>query len=86
MGFPLCVPVMGIPGGRGGCKLPSLWVTWLSLGLCPARKGRTSWDTQKKQRRQSAEFLVCSISDKEVPGLQVVQFWLVPLQAGCFLV
>lgn len=60
MGFPVCAPVTWVPGGRGGCKLPSLWVMWLSLGLRPTRKGRTSWGTRKSRgcRVQSSSCVV----------------------------
>lgn len=89
MGFPACVPVMGIPGGQGGCKRPSPWVTWLSLGLHPTRKDKVRGQSQlghpKKQRRQTPELLTGAVSSKGVPGLQAVGFWLVPLQASSFL-
>lgn len=84
MGFPLCVPVMGIPGGRGGCKLPSLWVTWLSLGLCPARKGRTSWDTQKSRGgRVQSSLCVVSVT-RRYPDCRWCSFGWFPSKLAVF--
>lgn len=61
MGFPAFIPVVGIPGDQGSCKLPSPWVMWLSLGLHPTRKDEVHGQSQlghpKKQRRQTPELL-----------------------------
>lgn len=67
---------MGIPGGQVSCKLPSPWVTWLSLGLHITGKhevcGQSHVGCPKKQRRLIPELLVGAVSGKGVPGLQVV--------------
>lgn len=89
MGFPAFIPVMGIPGDQGSCKLPSPWVMWLSLGLHPTGKdeirGQSQLGHPKNQRRQTPELLTGGVSGKGIPGLQAVGFWPVPLQAGWFL-
>lgn len=74
---------IGIPGGQGSCKLPSPWVTWLSLGLHVTGKqevcGQSHVGCPEKQRRQIPDLLMGAVSGRGVPGLQAVGFRLVPL-------